>query len=303
MTTRPRDLTQPLVYLGTPDEAVPPLRALVEAGARIVLVITRADARRGRRSAATPSPVKHAALALGLPVEHSLDAIPSSGARHGAVVAFGRIIPADLLSEVPMVNLHFSKLPRWRGAAPVERAILAGDTETAVAVMEMEAGLDTGPIHAESIVSIGPTETAADLRSRLVRIGSGLLVDTLRQGLSSRPRPQAGTPTYAAKITAADRRLDFRDPVDLTLRRVRLGRAWTGFRGNRLIVWEARSIDGEPFGPPGALAAGTPNPRVAGSDGVLELLRIQPADRPPMSAADWWHGVRPDGERLQPPDG
>ena len=154
-----------LVFLGTPEMAVPPLRALVEAGHDVVGVVTRADTRRGRGGAHSPSPVKAAAEALGIPVGHDpddvLDAV-AAGAELGVVVAYGRIIKPHLLDAIPMVNLHFSLLPRWRGAAPVERAILAGDPETGVGVMRVEEGLDTGGIYAEARVPIAP-DTTADL--------------------------------------------------------------------------------------------------------------------------------------------
>src|SRR6056297_1619209 len=171
-----------LVYLGTPEMAVPPLRALVGAGHEIVRVVTRVDKKRGRGGAVSPSPIKAAAIELGLPVSHDpddvLDAV-ALGAELGVVVAYGRIIEPHLLEVLPMVNLHFSLLPRWRGAAPVERAILAGDARTGVGVMRVEEGLDTGGIHAERVVPIGPEATAVELRAELVEVGTELLVETL----------------------------------------------------------------------------------------------------------------------------
>jgi methionyl-tRNA formyltransferase len=173
-----------LVFLGTPPAAVPPLRALVEAGHDVALVVTRADKRRGRGAELTPSAVKAAAAELGV------------------VVAFGQLIKPHVLAEVPMVNLHFSLLPRWRGAAPVERAILAGDDETGVCVMDVEEGLDTGGIYALERVRVHPHETADELRARLVAIGTPLLLEVLaRPGGIGEPMPQDGEPTYAAKLT------------------------------------------------------------------------------------------------------
>src|SRR5436309_9728032 len=156
-----------LAFLGTPPAAVPALRALVEDGHDIVVVITQPDRKRGRGGALVPSPVKAAALELGLPVEHNVDAVLGKGIELGAVVAFGKLVKAHVLDEVPMVNIHFSLLPRWRGAAPLERAILAGDTETGVCLMGLEVGLDTGPVYECVPVAIGPDETADELRSRL----------------------------------------------------------------------------------------------------------------------------------------
>ncbi len=191
-----------LVYLGTPEAAVEPLRALVDVGHEITLVVTRADKRRGRGNELIPSPVKVAAAELGLPVTHSLDDVAPTRSELGVVVAYGRIIPTDVLDAVPMVNLHFSLLPRWRGAAPVERAILEGDAETGVCLMAVEAGLDTGGVYAREQTTIGDDETADELRERLVAIGCRLLVEHLSGGRAGLPVPrdQAGEPSYAEKI-------------------------------------------------------------------------------------------------------
>jgi methionyl-tRNA formyltransferase len=296
--------TDPIVYLGTPVDSVRPLVALHEAGFDVRLVVTRPDARRGRGRATSASPVKAAAVDLGLPVAHDLDAVIDSGATRGVVVAYGRIIPADLLAQVPMLNLHFSKLPRWRGAAPVERAILAGDTETAVAVMQMEPDLDTGPILAEEIVSIGPTATAESLRAQLVEIGTTLLVAVLDDAVDVAPRPQQGTPLYAPKITTADRRIDFTESIVMADRRIRIGRAWTTLVGERFIIWEARSTDGASLGPAGTLRNDGERVLVDGVDGVLELLAVQPAGKSRMDARAWWRGAQPaDALRLGSSDG
>ena len=183
--------------------AVGPLRALVAAGHDISLCITRPDRRRGRGGTVTPSPVKEAAVSLGIAVSHSIDDVAMSGADLAVVVAYGRIIPEGLLNLVPMVNLHFSLLPRWRGAAPVERAILAGDHETGVCVMRVEAGLDTGPVYARRVVQVDDDVDLPTLQRELVEVGSALLVETLARGVAGlpTPRPQLGEPTIAAKVT------------------------------------------------------------------------------------------------------
>ena len=287
------------MYLGTPEEAVPPLRSLHAAGYNIVLVVTRADARRGRRGKETPSPVKAAALELGIPVTHDLEAIQASGAEMGVVVAYGRIIPGALLDRVPMLNIHFSKLPRWRGAAPVERAILAGDTETAVGIMQMEAGLDTGPVHAERIVPIHNHDTAETLRARLVEAGTALLLETLAQGLTAPPRPQQGTSVYASKISPEDRRIDWSHSAEAIGRVIRVGRAHTTFRDERFIVWTANLHESEAASqPPGQLRRGEKYPIVSTVEGDLEMLEVQPAGKPRMDAAAWWNGAQPHGEVL-----
>ena len=289
-----------LAYLGTPDMAVPPLRALAEAGHDIALVVTRPDRRRGRGGRTTPSPVKEAATELGIAVTHDMEDVAHAGVELAVVVAYGRIIPARLLDVVPMVNLHFSLLPRWRGAAPVERAILAGDTETGVCVMKVEAGLDTGPVYAVRRVPLDDEVTLDELRRRLVAVGGDLLVDTLTGGLSGLPEPvpQHGEVTIAEKITAEDLHLDWTQPATQLTRVVRLGRAWTTFRGARLTVLQATAgdavVDGSAH-PPGALLGEA----VATGAGTLVLQRVQPESRSPMSAEAWLRGVRPaDGERL-----
>jgi methionyl-tRNA formyltransferase len=284
-----------LAYLGTPATAVPPLLALAEAGLRPEVVVTRPDRRRGRGGATTPSPVKEAAAALGVPVVHDVRALASSGVDLGVVVAYGRIVPADVLAEIPMVNLHFSLLPRWRGAAPVERALLAGDRTTGVCVMGVEEGLDTGPVYAVEEVPIGDDDTLATLRDRLVAVGTRLLVATLTAPLPE-PRPQEGEATYAEKVDPAELRLAWEQPAKRLDRVVRLGRAWTTFRGRRLRVLRAAA---EP-GPAGAGVPGTlDGDAVATGDGRLRLREVQPEGRSPMAAAAWLRGARPmAGERL-----
>ncbi len=277
-----------LAYLGTPDIAVPPLRALVEAGFEVAAVVTRADARRGRGSEVSPSPVKAAALDLGIPVLHRVADVCDVGAELGVVVAFGRLIGPEVLAELPMVNLHFSLLPRWRGAAPVERALLAGDAVTGVCLMQLDEGLDTGPVHACVEVPIGPDETADELRGALVAAGSTLLVGRLEAGLGT-PHPQQGEATYAMKLQPDDRRLDWSASARARHRTVRLGGAHTTFRGRRLRILEAMVVDAEAVG----------DELVGDVVGGLRLLIVQPESKAPMSFAAFANGARPvHGERL-----
>jgi methionyl-tRNA formyltransferase len=289
-----------LAYLGTPDMAVPPLRALVDAGHDIALCVTRPDRRRGRGGEVTPSPVKVAATELGLAVTHDMDDLTSAGVELAVVVAYGRIIPIRLLEQIPMVNLHFSLLPRWRGAAPVERAILAGDRETGVCLMKVEEGLDTGPVYAERTVPLDETITLDALRLELVTVASALVVDALADGVSGLPAPvrQVGEVTIAEKIGQEDLHLDWSQPAVVLTRVVRLGRAWTTFRGKRLTVLGAapgaRQDDAA-----GRLPGSLDGPVVATGGGSLVLQRVQPESRSPMSADEWLRGVRPAlGERL-----
>jgi methionyl-tRNA formyltransferase len=289
-----------LAYLGTPQLAVPPLRALAEAGHDIALCVTRPDRRRGRGSDTTPSPVKVAAGELGITVSHDLDDLLGAEVELAVVVAYGRIIPARVLEHVPMVNLHFSLLPRWRGAAPVERAILAGDRETGVCLMKIEEGLDSGPVYATRVVPIDDDVTLTALRAQLVAVGSRLLVDALADGASGlpEPEPQRGDVTIADKITREDLHLEWAQPAQQLSRVVRLERAWTTFRGRRLGVLDA-SVAGDDVVLDGAAPGTLDDTRVETGDGSLVLRRVQPESRSPMSADEWLRGVRPErGERL-----
>ena len=258
-----------LVYLGTPEAAVPPLRALVEAGHDVALVVSRPDKRRGRGGALLPSPVKAAATELGIPVTEQVDDVLDVGADLGVVVAFGRIIKPHVIEALPLVNIHFSLLPRWSGAAPVERAILAGDTQTGVCLMTIEEELDTGAVYDRAIVDIGPDETADELRARLVDVGTRLLVDNLHRGLGT-PVPQEGELTYAAKIDPAELQIDWSRPAEEIHRLVRIGGAWTTFRGKRLKVHRTR----------------------IGDDGALEILEVQPEGKGRQPYDAWRRGAR-----------
>lgn len=260
------------------------------AGFDLALVVSQPDKKRGRGSDLSPSPVKAAALELGLPVSDRVDDVLDANADLGVVVAYGKLVKPHVLAALPMVNLHFSLLPRWRGAAPVERALLAGDAETGVDVMQLEEGLDTGGIYAEARLHIGSDETADELRDRLVAVGTDLLVATLTAGLVE-PLPQVGESTYAAKIDPAELELRWDRPAVELHRLVRLGRAWTTFRGKRLKVLSARvaDIDGEVPG-----AGVVDGLRVGAGDGALELVRVQPEGKGPQDAAAWRNGARPE---------
>lgn len=282
----PSGRPQRLAYLGTPELAVPPLRALVEAGYEVAIVVSQPDRRRGRGGALVPSPVKAAALELGLPVTDRVDDILDADVDLAVVVAFGRIIKPHVLAEVPMVNLHFSLLPHWRGAAPVERAILAGDERTGVDLMVVEEGLDTGGIYDRTEIPIGPDDSLEDLRERLVAAGTHLLLTNLERGLGE-PSPQVGEPTYADKIAPEELVIDWSAPARQVQRQVRVGGAWTTHGGKRLKVWR---VNVPPTGDGPVAQAG---------DGPVELVEVQPEGKPRMAAAAWANGARwSDGDRL-----
>lgn len=289
MTIPPPAEIRRIAYLGTPELAVPPLAALVEAGFDVPLVLSRPDTRRGRGGGHQPSPVKAAAQAMGLRVTDDIADLAEVDVDLGVVVAYGRIIPASVLDDLAMVNIHFSLLPRWRGAAPVERAILAGDPTTGVCLMAVEEGLDTGAVYRRDEVPIGPDETLDELRDRLVEIGVAQLVDALATGLGE-PEPQIGEPVHAAKITADERRIDWTAPAVDIHRRVRVGGAFTTFRDKRLKIHRTALAEGS--GPPGSID-GT---RVHAGTGALELLEVQPEGKGRQDAGSWRNGAQPTRE-------
>jgi methionyl-tRNA formyltransferase len=294
-----------IVYLGTPVDAVAPLRALIDDGHDVALVVSQPDRRRARgagRGARQPSPVKQAALDLGLRVltpekaREVVDDVRSSGAELGVVVAFGQLLPVALLEALPhgFVNLHFSLLPRWRGAAPVERAILAGDRETGVDLMRIEAGLDTGPVFARARVPIGPDETAGELHARLVGVGTELLREHLPAVPNALGAPQTGEPTYAEKLGVDEFRLDPHRFASELARVVRAGNprpgAWFRVGGKRVKIWRAHEAEGheEPL-EPGAVGA---DGAIGTARGVLALDEVQPEAKRVMTGAAWRAGVR-----------
>jgi methionyl-tRNA formyltransferase len=261
-----------LAYLGTPEMAVPPLEALVAAGHDIALVVTRSDTRRGRGGATSPSPVKAVAEQLGLPVAHQVDEVVHVSRERaidlGVVVAFGQIVRPHVLEAVPMVNLHVSLLPRWRGAAPIERAILAGDEVTGVCLMAVDEGLDTGGVYDRVDMPIGRA-TAVELRTSLVAAGTRLLVDRLAGGLGE-AEPQRGTATYAAKIRPEELRIDWSRPAVEIDRLVRVGGAWTTFRGRRVKITTGE-LEHDRFVP----------------------SEVRPEGKPAMAFHAWMNGARP----------
>ena len=286
---RPPARPKRLAYLGTPDVAVEPLKALVRAGFEIPLVISGSDKRRGRGGELSPSPVKAAALELGLSVSDQLEDVLTAAVDLAVVVAYGRIIPAAILEVVPMINIHFSLLPKWRGAAPVERALLAGDAETGVCLMDIGIELDTGDVYARTVTTIADDDTLATLRARLISLGSELLVETLSADLPT-PVPQLGEISYAKKIAVAELEIDWTMPASTIERFVRLGGAWTTFRGTRLKVHEVavRAAVGAP---------GTIESLVVGcGQGALELVVVQPEGKARQDAAAWRNGARPSSD-------
>ena len=270
------------MFLGTPETSVVALRGLVDAGWDVALVVSQPDKRRGRGGAILPSPVKQAAQELGLATSDRVDDVLGAGADLGVVVAFGRLIRPHVLAELPMVNVHFSLLPRWRGAAPVERAILAGDERTGVDLMVVEEGLDTGGVYDRVEVAIGPDDTADELRARLAVLGRDLVLANLARGLGE-PRPQEGEPTYAHKIDPAELAVDWSAPAVAIHRKVRVGGAWTTHAGHRLKLWRTSLAP-----------TGRHDVEVATGHGSLWLVEVQPEGKRRMPAGDWANGIAGD---------
>jgi len=279
---------RPLVFLGTPPAAAVVLERLVEAGFEIAHVITRPDAKRGRGSSLSPSPVKEVALRLGISVSHGLEWVVSHQDKNllGIVVAYGRIIPASILAHTPMINIHFSLLPRWRGAAPVERAIMAGDTTTGVCIMDIEETLDTGAVYAREEVAITDASTSVSLTNELARVGADLLVRTLKEGLGT-PTPQGEGETYAKKISSEEQRIDWSMSAVQIHRQVRALRSFAVVSGSRIKILEVALVDGDATLAPGEVESDC---YVGTGQGDLLLVRVQPEGKGPMPAADWMRG-------------
>jgi methionyl-tRNA formyltransferase len=277
---------RPLVFLGTPIAAATVLQQLVKDGFDIRHVVTRPDAKRGRGGKTSPSPVKEVALANNLSVSHDLEWIKHNASTPmlGVVVAYGRIIPASVLDQMQMINVHFSLLPRWRGAAPVERAIIEGDATTGVCIMEVEPTLDTGAVYSRSETAISDTVTADGLTHQLALSGAQLLTETLRRGLGT-PVPQEGEATYAAKISSEELRIDWKMTAVDIVRRVRSVRAYTTVDDTRIRIVEARVQSG-------SLTSGVVDEGccVGTADAVVQLLRVQPEGKQVMDATAWLRG-------------
>jgi methionyl-tRNA formyltransferase len=309
-----------VVYLGTPAAAVPPLEALLDSTHEVVAVVTRPDRPRDRRGGPPrPSPVKQAALAAGVPVleppsgrDPELPArLAATGADIGVACAFGYLLPDAVLAAFPrgIINLHFSLLPAYRGAAPVQRALLDGVEVTGVTTFQIDAGMDTGPMLLAAQVAVDPREDAGALTARLAEVGARLTVETLDAlaagQLQPRPQPEAGA-SLAPKVTGEEARLDFSWPAARLADAVRAFTpapgAWTTHRGRRLKVTRATPAegsgaslpeDGRPTLEPGRLALG-PGGRllVGAADQPLELLEVQPEGRRAMSGAEFARGAR-----------
>lgn len=304
-----------VVFAGTPEPAVPSLRALAASSHEVVGVVTRRDAPIGRKRVLTPSPVAVAAEDLGLPVvkadrldDAATAEIAALGADLGVIVAYGGLVREPLLSTPPhgWINLHFSLLPRWRGAAPVQHALIAGDRVTGAVVFQLVPALDAGDVFAELRYDVPRGATAGDVLADLAASGAELVtsvVDAIADG-SAITTPQVGEPTLAPKLSQTDGALDLAEPADRVLDR---------FRGTTPEPGAHVSLDGQRVkvlaalrGPDASLETGqvalVGRDVVAGTgEGTVLLRTVQPAGKGAMNAADWWRGLRSDDPRIDLP--
>ncbi len=280
-----------LAFLGTPEAAVVVLDALLDAGHDVAVVVTRADRRRGRGPELTPSPVARAARERGLAVVHRVADIDTYEVERGVVVAYGAMISAAVLERTAMLNVHFSLLPRWRGAAPVERAILAGDAVTGVSIMTLEPTLDTGPVHLERRIALD-AKTLSEVTGELAHVGAEALVEVLGSSdLLASPTPQTGSVTYAEKITSETLHLTPSMSGELLERTVRLERAYTLVNGRRVAVSRAHVVSAP--GVAASTVARLGDEVVAvGERAALSLDEVRPEGSRTMTGRAWWAGVR-----------
>jgi methionyl-tRNA formyltransferase len=307
-----------LGFAGTPDFAVPALD-LLAAKHRICAVFTQPDRPAGRGQLLHMSPVKRRALDLGLTVHQpatfkspqAIEMLRAAGVDALVVVAYGLILPVAVLS-IPTwgcINIHASLLPRWRGAAPIQRALLAGDAMSGVTIMRMEAGLDTGPMLTSRSTDIGPTDTAKTLHDRLANMGAELIDESLHaisSGLVREVVQPAEGVTYAAKIDKSEALIQWQQSAELIHRQVRAFNPWpvaqTQFNGQQLRVWDAEAIAAPRLGrepiPGTVLSATQEGIDVVCGSGILRILRLQLAGRKPLAAAQFLQGQRLDGMRF-----
>ncbi|CAL9591501.1 methionyl-tRNA formyltransferase [Streptomyces sp. enrichment culture] len=299
-----------LVFAGTPEVAVPALDALLASGRHeVAAVVTRPDAPAGRGRRLVASPVAERAADAGIEVlkparpkdPEFLERLARIAPDCCPVVAYGALLPRVAL-DIPArgwVNLHFSLLPAWRGAAPVQHALMAGDEITGASTFLIEEGLDSGPVYGTVTEEIRPTDTSGDLLTRLAFAGAGLLaatMDGIEDGtLQAVPQPAEGV-THAPKVTVEDARVDWRAPA-LRVDRVVRGctpapGAWTTFRGERLKLVQVAPAPGRTGLAPGELSAGKNDVHVGTGSHAVELLWVQAQGKKPMRAADWARGVR-----------
>ena len=293
-----------IVFAGTPDFSVPPLKALLDSPHEVVAVYTQPDRPAGRGRKLTPSPVKVVAQEHDIPVRQPKtlrdpEAIAELRALQPdlmVVVAYGLLLPPEVL-EIPRlgcINIHASILPRWRGAAPIQRAIQAGDRESGVSIMRMEEGLDTGPVYRVKRTPIGDEDTGGTLHDRLSRLGAEALMEALPGIADGTAQPVAQNDeeaTYAAKLDKKEAAIDWRQPAWKIERQVRAFNPWpvahTRYENANLRIWDAHAIDGLAAEPGTVMSATREGVDVATGEGLLRITRLQMPGKRAMEAADF----------------
>lgn len=303
-----------IVFAGSPAAAVPSLRLLAASEHEVVAVLTRDDSPQGRRGTLTATPVAAVAQELGIPIIKAnrlagaaTDAVQGLQPDLGVIVAYGGLVREPLLSapRLGWINLHFSLLPRWRGAAPVQHAIMAGDDVTGATVFQLVPELDAGDVYGRMTQAIGAHQTAGNLLDSLAQSGAELLagvVDALADG-TARAEPQVGDVTLAPKLTLSDGEIDWNLPADSVHDRIRgvtpEPGAFTTVDGARLKVLDAAIARDVPPLPPGEFALAGKLVVVGTATQPLQLVTVHPAGRKAMNAADWWRGRNPQSEGNQ----
>ena len=290
-----------IIFMGTPDFSVNALDALVGAGHEIACVYTQPPRPAGRGKKDRPTPVHRRAAELGLPIRHPVSLrgaeaqadFAALGAEVAVVVAYGLILPQAILDAPARgcLNIHASLLPRWRGAAPIHRAIMAGDARTGVSIMQMDAGLDTGDVLLTRETAIGAEETTGELHDRLAEIGAAAIAEALARldQLTPAPQPDAGV-TYAAKIDKAEARVDWKQPAEEVARQIRglapFPGAWALWDGARVKLLGARAVEGR--GAPGQVLGPL---RVACGQGAVDITRLQREGKRAMNSDEALRGL------------
>ncbi len=305
-----------IVFAGTPDFSVPPLRALIGAGHQVVAVYTQPDRPAGRGRKLTPSPVKQVALDHGIPVfqpknfkaEEDLQAVEAHNADLMVVVAYGLILPRRVLDapRLGCINIHASLLPRWRGAAPIQRAVMAGDKETGITIMQMEEGLDTGPMLLKKQCEIGVGETGGTLHDRLSDMGAEALMEALPGIAEGSLEPEVqddALANYASKLEKSEARIDWQESAGAIDRQVRAFNPWpvaqADLDGKALRIWESEPLEDDSGAAPGQVVKSSKaGIDVATGSGTLRVTRLQLPGKRAMSASDFLNAHNLDGVLL-----
>lgn len=305
-----------IVFAGTPDFSVAPLESLIASRHEVIAVYTQPDRPAGRGRKLLPGPVKEKALEHGIPVmqpasfrdEGAIDDLASLQPDLMVVVAYGLLLPESVL-DIPRLgclNIHASLLPRWRGAAPIQRAILAGDSRSGVSIMQMDAGLDTGPVWLEREIALQPNETGGSLHDRLAILGAEALMEALPLIASADrkpvPQPEKGV-CYAHKLTKQEARIDWSEPALQIERLVRAFNPWpvahADLDGEKVRIWEVRMHEGSASAPPGSvIGTSRQGIDISTADGILRVIRLQMPGKRPVTAQEFLNARDVAGARF-----